>query len=243
MLIAVVNASTRVTDAQVQRMVGAVASQVWYQVCPMWNRLTTPVVFYPYTVLPPKGAYVIGVADDSDQAGALGWHTEDGSGLVFGRVFASPVLDHGGDVLVGPQSVASVLSHEVIEAIVDPYVNLWADASTTESVALEACDPVESDSYLIHGVAVSNFVGPKWFDQNAQPGDHLDWLGRLKQPFTISPGGYVVYRAAGQDQQMFGDEFPEWKLTVKADRLARTRRRHDATALMQPQPTETSAAT
>ncbi|MCC3773273.1 hypothetical protein [Streptomyces sp. UNOB3_S3] len=105
------------------------------------------------------------ILDHPDQADALGWHTESEGDVIFGRVFAAPVLDNGGQVLNGPLTVSSVLSHEVLETLCDSHVNLWASNGNGESVALEVADPVESDSYEVNvsgtgPVTVSNFVTP-----------------------------------------------------------------------------------
>ena len=35
----------------------------------------------------------------------------------------------------------------------------------------------------------------------------------------------MVYESAGQEQQKYGDEFPEWRKQMKSGPLARTRRR------------------
>lgn len=125
--VVVVNKSTKVTEAQVKAMTRACATQLRYHASPAWGLHTVPVTYAANETLAPPGSWVLAVLDDSDQADALGWHTEDQGDLVYGRVFASPVLDNGGDVLTKPLSVASVLSHEVLETFVDPHVNLWAD--------------------------------------------------------------------------------------------------------------------
>src|SRR5215469_10773978 len=101
--------------------------------------------------------------DDAAQQDALGWHTENQGEVIFGRVFARPVLSNGGDALTKPLSVATVLSHEVLETFCDPYCNLWADNGSGTAYALEVADPVESDSYPVAvpgrgEVTVSNFV-------------------------------------------------------------------------------------
>ena len=100
--------------------VSAVAHQLRYHAAPAWGKSPVPVVFTSNPQDAQPGTYVIGILDDSDQANALGWHTEDAQGRVYGRVFASPVLDNGGNALTRSLSVASVLSHEVLEAFIDP---------------------------------------------------------------------------------------------------------------------------
>jgi hypothetical protein len=91
---------------------------------------------------------------------------------------------------------------------------------------------VEAPTYEVNGVSVSNFVTPSWFDPQAPGGSQFDKLGKLSAPFSILPGGYVVYSADGKEQQQFGDEFPAWRKQMKSGPAARTqRRRAEASAL------------
>src|SRR5689334_21146057 len=141
-MICVTNKSTRVSNSDVKAMVQAVAHQVRYDAAPAWGKSPIPVVYISDEKDAQPGAWVIAVMDDSDQADALGWHTEDQGGVIYGRVFASPVLDNGGDALHKPLSVASVLSHEVLEILADQNCNLWANRGDNTAVALEIADPV-----------------------------------------------------------------------------------------------------
>jgi hypothetical protein len=230
--VVVQNHSTRVTDADAALMVRAVAHQVRYDVAPAWGSKTASVVFLPKGAAVPAGSYAIGLYDTADQADALGYHSEEADGTVYGKVFASPVLDNGGTVLVGELSVAAVLSHEVLETFVDPHVQLWASDGGDSLYAYEACDAVEDTAYVVHvggkTVSVSNFVLPAYFDAQAPAGTRVDYLARLSRPFEISKGGYAVKITLGKSSkvdQVFGDRFPEWKKESKGHPLARLARR------------------
>jgi hypothetical protein len=229
-LINVVNKSSLCTNSEVKAMVRAVAHQVRYHAAPLWGKTPIPVVYISTAADAQPGSWVIAVLDDSDQSGDLGWHTEKQGDVVYGRVFARPVFDNGGDALHKPLSVASVLSHEVLETFVDPNVNLWADMGKGKAVALEVGDPVESDSYPIevhgHGdVTVSNFVTPAWFDPRAKAGARLDYLKKVSSPFEMTKGGYMVTLVEGKSKQTFGEHYPEWRRATKASPLSRTFRR------------------
>src|SRR6266568_2020878 len=113
-MITVVNKSTLVSDDDVKTMTRACAAQLRLHAAPLWGRWVIPVVYSSTEADAPSGAWVIAILDDPDQADALGWHTESQGELIFGRVFARPVLDNGGDALTRSLSVASVLSHEVL---------------------------------------------------------------------------------------------------------------------------------
>lgn len=227
--IIVINKSTLVTNAEVQLMTRACATQISQHVAPAWGKTPIPVIFSSTPQDAAPGSWVIVVLDTPDQADALGWHTENQGEFIFGRVFAKPVLDNGGDALTKPLSVASVLSHEVVETFCDPNVNLWADTGKGFTLALEACDPVESDSYAITvdttAVTVSNFVTPRWFDPQARHTRGLDYLGKVSRPFTMTKGGYWVQEKEGAITQKYGEEFPEWKKELKNADLGRASRR------------------
>lgn len=233
-MIVVQNKSTLVNNDAVMTMTRACATQVRYHAAPAWKLQPVPVIYMNAGSDVPPGSWVISVLDDADQADALGWHTEDQGDVIYGRVFAKPVLDHGGDALTQPLSVASVLSHEVLETFVDPHVNLLADDTKGTAYALEVGDPVESDSYTISirprgqtlavPVTVSNFALPAWFDPLATSGPY-DYMGKVTKPFQMTSGGYVVYLKEGQWQQKTGESYPAWKLQTKKSDTSRTARR------------------
>lgn len=233
-MISVVNASTLISDADVRLAVRACAHQLRYDAAPRWGLAPIPVVWAGADDVAPAGSWVITVYDDADQADALGWHTEDG-GVTFGRVFARPILDHGGTALDSALSVSSVLSHEVLETFGDPRVNLLAADGQGRSWCLELCDPVESDGYPVslsdrgatRAVWVSDFVYPAWFDpQAAGP---YSFLGKPTAPFTVADGGYaIVYNRDGSEHSVYGASYQQWRTEMKATPLARTARRRAA---------------
>lgn len=215
----VTNRSTRVTDADAAAMTHACAHQVAADVAPAWDLTPVPVVF---TAAPPKGGRVITLLDTLDEADALGWHTDDAQGI-YGVVGASPVLDNGGRALTGPYSVASVLSHEVLELFCDPACTSWSDSGRGFLVATEVCDPVQAGVYSIDGVTVSDFVLPAFFDPHARgPYNHL---GTLRRPYTLGKGGYWVQLAEGKATQRFGEDVPNWVRAAKSHAFARAQRR------------------
>src|SRR5512135_1663237 len=105
----VTNQSTEISNTDVQTMVRAVAAQVRLHAAPLWSLDPIAVNFLPKSAVgtAPPGSWVLAVLDDPDQADALGWHTEDQGDVIYGRVFARPVLQNGGDALGKALSVAS----------------------------------------------------------------------------------------------------------------------------------------
>ncbi len=231
MFIAVINQSTMVSNADVATMCQAIQTQLNLHVLPAYNMKSVTVAFYADASKTPGYAWLVSVLDNSTQAGALGYHSEDND-KVDGFIFAQPVLANKGVVLYDPTnpqnvSVSSVLSHEILEMVGDRYANGWADGTVITAgseYAQELCDPVENDSYAVQvagaHVSVSNFVFPSWFNPEATKTANMpfDYLKKLSAPFTMTTGGYMIVRVGGRVTQVFGKEMPEWKKQMKRDR-------------------------
>jgi hypothetical protein len=227
MLIAILNQSTVVADSDVATMTEAIATQVQFDVAPVWDRAPAAVVFYTDPAAVPAAAHGIAIVDTiQDQPkGVLGFHTEDQAAQMWGVVAAKPELDSGGQVTTGDWSVSSTLSHEALEMFIDPNCNLWANDGKGTAYSLEVCDPVEAPTYTVSGVSVSNFVTPSWFDPLAPATAQFDKMGQLTAGFSVLNGGYMVYERAGKQQQQWGNQYPNWRKEMKTGPMARTRRR------------------
>jgi len=174
-----------------------------------WGR-TPPavVVIDDLAKLPSQAQPVVFVEDTSDPS-ALGIHHWDPVRGLAARVF----VNNASGLNRGPQSIAEITGHEILEALVDPQTSLWLDypaaaEGAAVQVALEVCDPVQ-DTYEVvsRGTAwqVANFVRPEWFDRRyANPkamsmltksGGAFDHARRLSGPGEIGPSGYVVLRS------------------------------------------------
>ena len=166
-VIAVVNESADVTDQQARLMTKACHLQIQKHVAPLWYLEPWAVRFYTKEKYVPKDSLEIVILENEKNAAALGYHHETPKGRRYGCVFTKSVLEDGGSVFQSDYSVSAVLSHEVIEAFIDPDINLWAEGKSGEMWAYEACDPVQEDAYRIRAngtlVYVSNFVLPTWF--------------------------------------------------------------------------------
>jgi len=217
--IAIINNSTVLSATDVSRMVTACNTQVARDVAPVWGRTALPVRLYSNVNSIPKDSAIIYIVNNADQAGALGYHTETWGGQVYGKVFAQTIMSYGLKPLFDGANitVASVLSHEVLELMFNPYVSLWADGPTIDTdkneYAYEVCDPVEADVYTIMAsntkVSVSNFVYPEWFDIATPAGTRLDHLRKLTAPYTMTDYGYMVVRGnSGNETAIFGKKYP-----------------------------------
>lgn len=224
MIITVINKSTLISNAEVKNMVRAVAIQARQHAAPAWDLKPPKVVYRTSEETCEPGSWKVLVFDDADMAGALGYHSDGPDGLPYGRVFVKVSQQYN-------FSVSSVLSHEVLEIMMDPQINYWADNWNDKlSYALEVCDPVENDSYNIdvNGtlVEVSNFVLPAWFDPIPPAGAKFDYLGKVSKPFTMTSNGYVIVRDQTSERAVFGATYPEWKKELKLKSASRTKHRH-----------------
>lgn len=229
--VAWVNATASLTAADFATIVEAMDVYTGI-VTAAWPDIPTPIAHVTATATTiPDGAWPIYLLPTSDVANALGYHdVTDPQGRPYSRVFVDPIIQNGGQALLGPLTVASVCSHELAEMLVDPSATLWADMPDGRRLALEVGDPVESYSFNVtipDGtlVSVSDFVKPSFFNSTgAGPYDHL---GQITAPFALGDGGYeIVEDATGNVSQVFGEHPPDaWRLDSKRHPASRTARR------------------
>jgi hypothetical protein len=181
--IAVLNKSTVLTDAVVAAAVPDFALQLSRDFLPAWG-LTASVDFFAEGQEIPAAAWQVLVLDDSDQAGALGYHDLTASGQPQGKVFAKTDLDNS-------LSWTVTMSHELLEMVADPDLVLCAQVGDKSFASVEVCDPCEADcyGYLINATIVSDFILPSWYQPNAT--GPFDFAHHHDAPLTLLPGGYV----------------------------------------------------
>ncbi|MFA7264843.1 MAG: hypothetical protein WC054_00785 [Candidatus Nanopelagicales bacterium] len=216
------------TDNDVARMARACHTQVQAHLAPAYRLLPSPVMVLNPGQKPGKGDWVLRLVSVSDESNALGYHTELEGDVITGIVGVGTVLDAGSKILTGKLSVSTIVSHEVCEMLVNPSCSGWSDSGKGWLVATEVCDPVQSDFYTIDGVSVSNFVLPDFFSPVVSRGDKFDYMGKLRKPFQIAKGGYVLNYEGGKINTYFGaTPPPEWLMKMKDREAARTRRLKD----------------
>ncbi len=180
----IINESTAISDTEVRKICAALQKQVTGDFAPIWGAGTgAKLRFVSKSSKPDPNAWQGIVLDNSDQAGALGYHDLTANGLPLFKAFA------GDDVRDGV-SVSVTMSHETLEMLADPWLTTAYQDPHGLFWAGEVCDAVEADQlgYDIGGVLVSDFITPAWF---GIPGDPIsDFKGRLTAPFQIAPGGY-----------------------------------------------------
>jgi len=194
--ISIINESKLTATAEVQAAVAALQRQVSEHFAPAWGVDATLTFVAPGTK-PAAGSWWLVILDDSDQAGALGYHDLTDEAMPLGKVFVKTARDSGVKWTI-------TASHELIELLADPAINLTVCATENNHLVLyayEICDPCQADQfgYAIDGVAVSDFLFPSWFETFHRSGVvPLDYCGRISAPFAIMPGGYANVLDTGE---------------------------------------------
>lgn len=219
--VALINQSTVVTDAELDRCARALNIQVNRDFTPYWGTDCTVVAVHKGKT-PPKGSWWLVVLDTSDVAGALGYHDLTPDFLPTGLVFAKTDQQYG-------LSWTVTASHELLEMIEDPWINVTGMSENQGGqvilFAYEVCDQVErdEDGYTIDlgdgspPVLVSNFVTPAWFGCTSGYKGKFDFMGQLKAPFTLRPGGYIsVWSASKGWYDLSAERTPDQPVTTNA---------------------------
>jgi len=210
--ICIVNRSKTVTDAEVKRVLPALQKQITKQFEPAWGwgaNLKFNTKRYDMQVVIKDRARGGG--------GFLGYHIKDNIPITY--IFAKDDIEDAGEY-------TSTLSHELLEMIADPAVNLYAIGKFRDRLGrhrsglfgLEVCDPVESNYYKIDGVVVSDWVRPEWFEPEHPKGKmKMDYLGVIDAPFMIAPGGYADVLSGGHWHTLRGRKARVKRVRHRAD--------------------------
>jgi hypothetical protein len=188
--ISIINSCTALTDAAIKAAVPALQTQVHRDFAPAWG-VDADLTFVPKGGKPAPNSWWLVILDNSDQAGALGYHDLTKDGMPLGKVFA------GTDIAIGAKWTVTT-SHELLEMLGDPDINLtvFVQQSNTKGTlyAYEVCDACEDDGlgYDIDGVTVSDFVYPAWFESFRKANStQFDYQKKITKPFQILKGGYI----------------------------------------------------
>lgn len=146
-----------------------------------------------------KNAWAMVFLDDADQPDALAYHDLTPEGLPLAKVFVRTTLKNKDLVSVSA-------SHELVEMLVDPAINLLTTGPDPKIIyAYESADPVEQLSFDVNGIPLSDFVYPAYFETFHKPGSvRFDYLNKVKKPFQILSGGYQIIFKNGKWSQVFG---------------------------------------
>jgi len=191
------------------RLIAALQRFVDTCIVPVWG---TPAKLVRSTGFLP-GAWAVVFLDTADAPGALAYHDLTPDGFPLSKVFVQTILSD-------KASVSVATSHELVEMLVDPAINLWASGPEPGVFyAYESADPVEEDSFPIDGIAMSDFVYPSFFEGFRKArSTQFDYMKKVGKPFQLLKGGYQIVFKNGKETQIFGSK-------AKAKRFAKEDRR------------------
>jgi hypothetical protein len=214
MIISVVNHTHgKISDADLHVALRAINRQIACDFAPYWH-ITAALRLEGGSQAKPskkqltdmRGDAIMYLWDGSDADDALGYHEQTELGVPYGFVFTDLAKQLHENWTV-------MLSHEALELIGDPQVNLLVQGphpGNRRKVVFhwhEMCDAVQAETYKVDGVEVSNFVLPLYFTGGDENGSRNDFLGtkhggKLLQSFGINPGGYIGFfnPATGEHQ-------------------------------------------
>ena len=234
MIISVINLSDGgVSDADLQRAIRAVNRQIDEDFAPYWG-------FGAHLRLEGRSGRKKRTLDQADMRGdavlyvrdlvrirdAEGYHDANFAGIPYGFVFLelSKKLKEAWSV---------TLSHEALELLADPEANLLVQGPHPKQPKrqvfhwFEMCDAVQNETYLLDGVAVSNFVLPLYFTSSDEKGGRNDFLGTLGpdgqslRSFSVNPGGYIGFFDPKEREDV------TWSLDDDAKGKKRLKEKHD----------------
>jgi hypothetical protein len=185
----VTNKSTDVSDAELQLWINAIQQQLREDVAPFWGvGADVTLQFVPNGQEVPADGWRAVLLDYNIRDSNLGYHTAQWqSSPPIAYVFTQTTRQ-------SRQTVSRVLSHEIIEMVVDPTDERMQQIDGF-TYLVEACDPVHPDEwgYQKTGVLVSNFVTPAYY--RITGGSRFDFCNRLQRSCpSVLRGGQACRR-------------------------------------------------
>jgi hypothetical protein len=214
--IACFNKSTVPLGVDFDALIAAMQVFIDKHVVPVWGTPAKLVKTKGFV----KNQWAMVFLDDADQAGALAYHDLTPDGLPISKVFVKTTLDNGDLVSVSA-------SHELVEMLVDPAINLMTTGPDPKTIyAYESADPVEALSFAVSGIPMTDFVYPAYFEAFHKPGSvQFDRMNKLARPFQILSGGYQIVWKNGKWSQVFGSGTKQREFAREDRRQHRSERR------------------
>ena len=223
--IACFNKAKTPLGVDLDKLITAMQEYVDDHVAPVWGTPAKLVKSSNFL----KDAWAIVFLDDADEPDALAYHDLTPAGLPLSKVFVRTTIKNGDLVSVSA-------SHELVEMLVDPAINLMTTGPNPKLVyAYESADPVEELTFNVNGIPMSDFVYPSYFEVfHKAKSVRFDHLNKVKKPFEILTGGYQIVFENGKWKQVFGSE-------TKEKRFAREDRRGHRSEIRKSLPEEKKA--
>ena len=169
-----------------------------------------------------RRAWALVFLDDADAPGALAYHELTPDGFPVSKVFVKTILG-------ARDSLSVSTSHELVEMLVDPAINLYSTGPDARALyAYESADPVEETWFPLGGFDMTNFVFPSYFEVFRKRGStQFDYMKKVKKPFELLRGGYQIIFKNGRSSEIFGSP-------AKKARFAKEDRRYHRSAYRRP---------
>jgi hypothetical protein len=216
------------------KLIDALQAYVDRHVAPVWGTRARLRKTRGYV----KGAWAMVFLDRSDLEDALAYHDLTPEGMPQAKVFVWDTRNSGDMVSVSA-------SHELVEMLVDPGLNLMTTGPNPRlSYAYESADPVEELAFNVSRVPMSNFVYPSYFESfHRARSMRFDHMGRVSRPFQIIAGGYQSVLRNGRWTELCGarakmksSSRPSWRgCRIDQRRRRRRLRRADVKLIRQLQ--------
>lgn len=192
--IAFMNMATEPLGVDLRKLVSALDKQMKRDFVPIWGY---PATLY-LTDKPKPDEWQMVFLDDADAANALGYHDLTKDGQPVSKVFVKTTVAAG-------QKVSVTASHELLEMMIDPGAQMWAENTDGLFYAYEMCDAVEEEEYEIDGIAVSDFLYPSFFESwHKARSVQFDHLKKVDRPFQTLHSGYQIVSDGKSTREIFG---------------------------------------
>jgi hypothetical protein len=206
--IACINKATVPLGVDFTKLLSAMQLYVTKYFAPIWGQTCLLV----QSTKPIRSYWTMIFSDDADAANALGYHDIQYNGLPIAKIFVKTTITNG-------EKVSVTASHELAEFLVNPGINLCYQASDGTIYAAETADAVESESFNVNSIPMSDFVYPSWFEDFRTAGStRFDHMGKCNSPYHILPGGYMPVFVNGKWGQIYGSRERAAKAIIE-DRL------------------------
>ena len=182
--IVIVNIDCGISADEIAKVAAALTRQCIEHFSPAWG-VMAHVRAATAAASPGPGEWRLELRKTPTIDDALGYHDEQPDGTPILYVFPELCAQQG-------DAWSSCASHEILEALGDPYLHRCVQMDDGSIWDYEVCDRCEADSYDIDGVAVSNFNLPTCFEPpKNRSGVKYDYLGKSSKPNEVRPGGYA----------------------------------------------------
>ncbi len=195
--VAVVSTTSKISFYDLEKAVKAVEFQIVNHVQPFWNKdiytgLNATLKAYSSLNAVPFGSWVVTI-DDSIDVDSYGYHyilEQDEKYAPKGTPYARLKFD---------KIWSLILSHEVIELLLNPYLQNFRYAEIGGKkvrLVVEPSDPAQFKEfgYKINDVLVSDFTTPNYYDLVWTPNTRYSYTGQITKPLELLENGYFSFQ-------------------------------------------------